>query len=168
MNKKMKTSINLYASTILVALLLVLLTLGYKRYNESITLYVPACGIEAECEEVFTLRSSRLQAVIDKPGIAAWYGKYILDHARQDFNGLWNISPWDNVIFGTVHYRCTYITTGYSDRGIRAKDGELPDADLYLCTCVPGGEEFEIYIVGLEREQFHPPCSGAGGADQSY
>lgn len=28
-----------------------------------------------------------------------------------------------------------------------------PDADLYLCTCVPGGEEFEIYIVGLEREQ---------------
>lgn len=32
------------------------------------------------------------------------------------------------------------------------REGELPAADLYLCTCVPGGEEFEIYIVGLERE----------------
>lgn len=153
MNKKMKTSNKLYAATILVALLLVLLVLGYQRYNEPITLSVPACNIEVECEEVFTLRSSRLQAVIDKPGIAAWYGKYILDHAGQDFNGLWNISHGDKVIFGTVQYRCTAITTGYSDRGIRAKDGELPDADLYLCTCVPGGEEFEIYIAGLEREQ---------------
>lgn len=153
MNKKMKTYSKLYAVTILAALLLVLLVLGYQRYNEPITLSVPACGIEVECEEVFTPRSTRLQVVIDKPGIAAWYGKYILDHAGQEFNGLWNISPGDKVIFGTVHYRCTAITTGYSDRGIRAKDGQLPDADLYLCTCVPGGEEFEIYIAGLEREQ---------------
>ena len=149
----MKTSIKLYAVTILAALLLVLLTLWHQRYNEPITLSVPACGIEVECEEVFTLRSARLQAVIDKPGIAAWYGKYILDHAGQEFRGLWNIQLRDQVLFGTVHYRCTAITTGYSDRGIRAKDGELPDADLYLCTCVPGGEEFEIYIIGLEREQ---------------
>ena len=149
----MKTYNKLYAATILAALLLLLLTLGYQRYNDSITLSVPACGIEVECEEVFTPRSARLQAVIDKPGIAAWYGKYILDHAGQEFNGLWNISHWDKVIFGTARYRCTAITTGYSDRGIRAKNGELPDADLYLCTCAPGGEEFEIYIVGLEREQ---------------
>ena len=141
------------AATILAALLLVLLALGYQRYNEPITLSVPACGIEAECEEVFTPRSARLQAVIDKPRIAAWYGKYILDHAGQEFRGLWDIQPGDQVIFGTARYRCTAITTGYSDWGIRAKDGELPDADLYLCTCVPGGEEFEIYIVGLEREQ---------------
>ena len=153
MNKKMKTSNKLYAATILAVLLLVLLTLGYQRYNEPITLSVPACGIEVECEEAFSIHGDRLQAVIDKPGIAAWYGKYILDHAGQEFNGLWNISTGDNVIFGTVHYRCIAITTGYSDWGIRAKDGELPDADLYLCTCVPGGEEFEIYIVGLEREQ---------------
>lgn len=141
------------AATILVALLLVLLVLGYQRYNEPITLSVPACCIEVECEEVFTPRSARLQAVIDKPGIAAWYGKYILDHAGQEFQGLWNIRPGDQVIFGTAHYRCNAITTGYSDRGIRAKDGEIPDADLYLCTCVPGGEEFEIYIIGLERDQ---------------
>lgn len=140
------------AAAILAALLLVLLTLGYQRYNEPITLSVPACSIEVECEEVFTLRSDRLQAVIDKPGIAAWYGKYILDHAGQEFRGLWNIQTGDQVIFGTSRYRCTAITTGYSDRGIRAKDGQLPDAALYLCTCVPGGEEFEIYIVGLERE----------------
>ena len=140
------------AATILVVLLLVLLVLGYQRYNEPITLSVPAFGIEVECEEVFTPRSARLQAVIDKPSIAAWYDKYILDHAGQEFQGLWDIHLNDQVIFGTAHYRCTAITTGYSDRGIRAKDGELPDADLYLCTCVPDGEDFEIYIVGLERE----------------
>nr|DAT70706.1 MAG TPA: foot protein [Caudoviricetes sp.] len=124
-----------------------------KDLAQPVHLSVPACGIEVECEEVFTLRSTRLQAVIDKPGIAAYYGKYILDHAGQEFRGLWNIQPGDQVIFGAVRYRCAVITTGYSDRGIRAKDGQLPDANLYLCSCVPGGEEFEIYIVGLEREQ---------------
>ena len=141
------------AATILAALLLVLVALWYQRYNEPIALSVQACGIEVECEEVFSIHGDRLQEVIDKPGIAAWYGKYILDHAGQEFNGLWSISPGDKVIFGTAQYRCTAITTGYSDRGIRAKDGELPGSDLYLCTCVPGGEEYEIYIVGLEREQ---------------
>lgn len=123
-----------------------------KDVAQPVHLSVPACGIEVECEEVFTLRSARLQAVIDKPGIAAYYGKYILDHAGQEFRGLWNIQPGDQVIFGIVYYRCTAITTGYSDRGIRAKDGQLPDADLYLCTCVPGGVEFEIYIVALNKE----------------
>lgn len=123
-----------------------------KDVAQPVHLSVPACGIEVECEEVFTLRSGRLQAVIDKPGIAAYYGKYILDHAGQEFRGLWNIRPGDQVIFGVVRYRCAAITTGYSDRGIRAKDGQLPDADLYLCTCVQGGEEFEIYIVALNKE----------------
>ena len=123
-----------------------------KDVAQPVHLSVPACGIDVECEEVFTLRSDRLQAVIDKPDTAAWYGKDILDHAGQEFRGLWNIRPGDQVIFGAVPYRCTAITTGYSDRGIRAKDGQLPDADLYLCTCVPGGEEFEIYIVALNKE----------------
>ena len=152
MNKKMKTSNKLYAATILAVLLLMLFVLWYQRYNDPITLSVPSCGIEVECEEVFTPHSASLQAVIDKPGIAAWYSKYILDHAGQEFRGLWGIQLGDQVIFGTARYHCTAIVTGYSDRGIRAKDGELPDADLYLCTCVPGGEEFEIYIIGLERE----------------
>ena len=145
-------AIIIFVSAIMAALTTILIS-GFRKYDEPIALSVPACGIEVECEEVFTIHGDRLQAVIDKPGIAAWYDKYILDHAGQEFNGLWNISHGDKVIFGTVHYRCTAITTGYSDRGIRAKDGEIPDADLYLCTCVPGGEEFEIYIVGLEREQ---------------
>lgn len=123
-----------------------------KDVAQPVHLSVPACGIEVECEEVFTLRSARLQAVIDKPGIAAYYGKYILDHAGQEFRGLWNIQPGDQVIFGTVRYRCTAITTGYSNRGIRAKEGKLPAADLYLCTCVPGGAEYEIYIVALNKE----------------
>lgn len=124
-----------------------------KDLARTVHLSIPACGIEVECEQVFTLRPDKLQQVVDKPGIAAYYGKYILDHAGQNFRGLWNIRPGDQVIFGTVRYRCTAITTGYSDRGIRAKVGQLPDADLYLCTCVPGGEEYEIYIVGLERDQ---------------
>lgn len=64
-----------------------------------------------------------------------------------------DIQPRDQVIFVTARYRCIAITTGYSDRGIRAKNEEFPDADLYLCTYVPGGEEFEIYIVVLERDQ---------------
>ena len=98
---KMKTSNKLYAAIILAVLLLVLFTLGYQRYNEPITLSVPACDIEVECEEVFTPRSARLQAVIDKPGIAAWYGKYIMDQ----------------VIFVTACYRCIAVTTGYSDSG---------------------------------------------------
>ena len=145
-------AIIIFVSAIMAALTTILIS-GFRKYDEHITLSVPACGIEVECEEVFTIHGDRLQAVIDKPGIAAWYGNYILDHAGQEFRGLWNIQPGDQVLFGTARYRCTAITTGYSDRGIRAKDGELPDADLYLCTCVPGGEEFEIYIAGLEREQ---------------
>lgn len=123
-----------------------------KDLAQPVHLSIPACGIEVECEQVFTLRSDKLQQVVDKPGIAAYYGKYILDHAGQNFRGLWKIRPGDQVIFGAVRYRCTAITTGYSDRGIRAKDGQLPDADLCLCTCVPGGEEYEIYIVALNKE----------------
>ena len=145
-------AIIIFVSAIMAALTAILIS-AFRKYDEPITLSVPACGIEVECEEVFTIHGDRLQAVIDKPGIAAWYGNYILDHAGQEFQGLWNIHPGDQVLFGTVQYRCTAITTGYSDRGIRDKDGELPDADLYLCTCVPGGAEFEIYIAGLERER---------------
>lgn len=145
-------AIIIFVSAIMAALTTILIS-GFRKYDEPITLSVPACDIEVECEEVFTIHGDRLQAVIDKPGIAAWYGNYILDHAGQEFRCLWDIQTGDQVIFGTARYRCTAITTGYSDWGIRAKDGELPDADLYLCTCVPGGEEFEIYIVGLEREQ---------------
>lgn len=145
-------AIIIFVSAIMAALTTILIS-GFRKYDEPITLSIPSCGIEVNCEYAVNLNSECLQTVIDKTGVAAWYGKYILDHAGQEFNGLWNISHGDKVIFGTVQYRCTAITTGYSDRGIRAKDGQLPDADLYLCTCVPGGEEFEIYIAGLEREQ---------------
>ena len=122
-----------------------------KDVAQPVLLSVPACGIEVECEDVFTLRSDRLQEVIDKPGIAAYYGKYILDHAGQNFRWLWKIRPGDEVIFGAVRYRCSYITVGWSDRGIYTDAGEPPEADLYLCTCVPGGEEYDIYIVGIEK-----------------
>lgn len=56
------------------------------------------------------------------------------------------------MIFGAASYRCIAITTGYSDRGIRAKYGELLDEDLHLCACVPVGEEFEIYINMTVRD----------------
>nr|DAQ15609.1 MAG TPA: sortase, transpeptidase, BETA BARREL, HYDROLASE.8A [Caudoviricetes sp.] len=122
-----------------------------KDLARTVHLSIPSCGIEVECEQVFTLRSSKLQQVVDKPGIAAYYGKYILDHAGQNFRDLWKIRPGDQVIFGTVRYRCSYITVGWSDRGIYTDAGEPPEADLYLCTCVPGGEEYDIYIVGIEK-----------------
>ena len=123
-----------------------------KDLAQPVHLSIPACGIEVECEQVFTLRSDKLQQVVDKPGIAAYYGKYIMDHAGQNFRDLWKIRPGDQVIFGTVRYRCSYITVGWSDRGIYTDAGEPPEADLYLCTCVPGGEEYEIYIVALNKE----------------
>ena len=123
-----------------------------KDVAQPVLLSVPACGIEVECEEVFTLRSSRLQAVIDKPGIAAWYGKYILDHAGQEFRGLWNIKYGDEVIFGTQIYSYAFTIKGYSDAGIYAKEGLLPKADLYLCTCVPSAAPYEIYIIGLLKQ----------------
>lgn len=123
-----------------------------KDLARPVHLFIPACGIEVECEQVFTLRSDKLQQVVDKPGIAAYYGKYIMDHAGQNFRDLWKIRPGDQVIFGTVRYRCSYITVGWSDRGIYTDAGEPPEADLYLCTCVPGGEEYEIYIVALNKE----------------
>lgn len=133
---------------------LAVVTLGaylVKNLARPVHLSIPSCGIEVECEQVVTIRSDRLQAVIDKPGIAAWYGKYILDHAGQNFKGLWNIRPGDEVSFGDVRYRCSYITVGWSDRGIYTDAGEPPEADLYLCTCVPGGEEYDIYIVGINK-----------------
>lgn len=122
-----------------------------KDLAQPVHLSIPACGIEVECEQVFAASSDRLQEVIDKPDTAAYYGKYILDHAGQNFRGLWKIRPGDQVIFGTVGYRCSYITVGWSDRGIYTDAGEPPEADLYLCTCVPGGEEYDIYIVGIEK-----------------
>lgn len=122
-----------------------------KDLAQPVPLSIPSCGIEVECEQVFTLRSDKLQQVVDKPGIAAYYGKYILDHAGQNFRDLWKIRPGDQVIFGMVRYRCSYITVGWSDRGIYTDAGEPPEADLYLCTCVPGGEEYDIYIVGIDK-----------------
>ena len=94
--------------------------------------------------------SERLQSIVDRPDLAAWYGPYILDHAGQGFRGLWNIAPGDTVTVAARAYRCRFVTTGWSDCGIRPKSGPLPAAALYLCTCVPGGREYEIYIVGLE------------------
>lgn len=89
-------------------------------------------------------------SIVDRPDLAAWYGPYILDHAGQGFRGLWNIVPGDTVTVAARPYRCRFVITGWSDCGIRPKSGPLPPAALYLCTCVPGGREYEIYIVGLE------------------
>lgn len=120
---------------------------------EPVVLSIPSCGIEVECE--FCVSNRNLQKIIDKPGIAAWYDPYIMDHAGQSFNGLWNMNVGEEIVFGTRHYKCSFITTGWSDHGIEAhnRNEKLPDADLYLCTCVPGGGEFEIYIVGINKEK---------------
>lgn len=80
------------------------------------------------------------------------YWKYVLDHAGQEFNGLWEIKVGDVVRVDGRQYVCTFITTGWSDMGIRASSGNLPNADLYLCTCIPGGRPYEIYIIGIDKE----------------
>ena len=138
---------------IIFAVLLTVALAAYKvqELATPVTLSVPSCGIEVVCEYVTGNNSQRLQAVVDKPHTAAWRPPYIMDHAGQDFRGLWNIAVGDEVVFGDVRYRCVFVTTGFSDRGIYTEDGPLPEADLYLCTCVPDGRECEIYIVGIKR-----------------
>lgn len=118
--------------------------------REPAVLTVPACDIAVDCHRVLLATSERLQSIVDRPDLAAWYGPYILDHAGQGFRGLWNIAPGDTVTVAARPYRCRFVITGWSDCGIRPKSGPLPAAALYLCTCVPGGREYEIYIVGLE------------------
>ena len=138
---------------IIFAVLLTVALLAYQvqELATPVMLAVPSCGIEVSCEYVAGNSSERLQAVVDKPHAAAWRPPYLMDHAGQDFHGLWNIAVGDEVVFGDVQYRCAFVTTGFSDRGIYAESGQLPEADLYLCTCVPGGAEWEVYIVGVER-----------------
>ena len=134
------------------AVVLVAVGVFATKYDELITLSVPSCGIEVECE--FVANGHNLQQVIDKQNVAAWYSPYIFDHAGQNFYGLWDIAVGDEVVFGDVHYTCSFITTGWSCDGVTTKDGEeLPKADMYLCTCVPNGEQYEIYIIGIDKER---------------
>lgn len=116
-------------------------------------LAVPTLGIEVLCEWVRVPTSQNLQEVIDKPDTAARFDRYILDHAGENFHGLWNIREGDEVVLGERRYICSFITTGRSRCGVQGKDGTLPKADLYLCTCKPDGEEYEIYIVGVNKEK---------------
>ena len=138
---------------VIFSVLLTVALLAYKvqELATPVALSVPSCGIEVSCEYVAGNNSERVQAVVDRPDTAAWRPPYLLDHAGPGFRGLWNIAAGDEVVFGDVHYRCAFVTTGFSDRGIYVEDGELPEADLYLCTCVPGGAAWEVYIVGVER-----------------
>lgn len=138
---------------IIFTILLTVALLAYQvqELATPVTLSVPSCGIEVSCEYVAGSNSQRLQAVVDKPHTAAWRPPYLMDHAGQGFRGLWNIAVGDKVVFGDVQYRCAFVTMGFSDRGIYTEDGTLPEADLYLCTCVPNGRECEIYIVGIQR-----------------
>lgn len=134
------------------ASILVTVCVFASKYDEPIMLSVPSCGIDVECE--FVANGHNLQPVIDKQNVAAWYSPYIFDHAGQDFYGLWDISVGDEVVFGDVRYACSFITIGYSCDGITTKDGEKPPkADMYLCTCVPDGEQYEIYIIGIDKER---------------
>ena len=138
---------------VIFAVLLTVALVAYKVQGLAtpVTLSVPSCSIEVECEYVAGNNSQRLQEVVDKPHTAAWRPPYLMDHAGQDFRDLWNIAVGDEVVFGDVHYRCSFVTTGFSDRGIYTESGTLPEADLYLCTCVPEGRAFEVYIVGIHK-----------------
>lgn len=142
------------ASILFLALLLILIPWAYftKDLSKPILLSIPSCNIEVNCEYCVSQNSDRLQAIIDKPNLAAWHNDFIFDHAGQNFKGLWNIKYGDEVTFGTQIYSYAFTVKGFSDNGIYVKEGPLPKADLYLCTCVPGGKPYEIYIIGLVKQ----------------
>lgn len=135
------------AATIALSVILI------RELAEPVTLRIPALSIEVECRRVPVADSEDLQRVIDEPDTAAWCGRYIMDHAGENFSGLWNIRVGDAVELGGRRYICGFITTGRSSCGVQGRGGTLPRADLYLCTCVPGGEEYEIYIVGVNKKK---------------
>lgn len=137
----------------MTAALIAIIAFAAVDFMRPVQLTVPALGIEVACRRVLIPTSEHLQSVIDQPDTAAWYDCYIMDHAGENFCGLWNIQPGDAVFLGERQYYCSFLTTGWSECGIRPKDGQLPAADLYLCTCKPYGEEYEIYIVGVDKEK---------------
>ena len=141
-------------SILFLSLLLILIPLAYftKDLSKPILLSIPSCNIEVNCEYCVSQNSARLQSIIDKPNLAAWHNNFIFDHVGQDFKGLWNIKYGDEVIFGTQNYSYLFTIRGYSNAGIYTKEGPLPKADLYLCTCVPNGSPYEIYIIGLLKK----------------
>lgn len=136
----------------IIVVIIGFLIYGSNKYSEPIVLSIPSCNIRVNCEYVINPTSENLQKVIDKSDYAAWYDDYIMDHAGQNFRGLWNIQEGDTVTLGVRQYKCSFITSGWSDRGIRFKSDNHPRADLYLCTCIPGGRSYEIYIVGITTE----------------
>lgn len=141
-------------SILFLSLLLILIPLAYftKDLSKPILLSIPSCNIKVDCEYCVSENSDRLQSIIDKPNLAAWHNDFIFDHAGQDFKGLWNIKYGDEATFGTQIYSYAFTIRGYSDAGIYTKEGPLPKADLYLCTCVPNGAPYEIYIIGLLKK----------------
>lgn len=141
-------------SILFLSLLLILIPLAYftKDLSKPILLSIPSCNIKVDCEYCVSQNSARLQSIIDKPNLAAWHNDFIFDHAGQDFKGLWNIKYGDEATFGTQIYSYAFTIRGYSDSGIYTKGGALPKADLYLCTCVPNGAPYEIYIIGLLKK----------------
>lgn len=147
----MKKILYILGIVICIITLLVFIAIGSGAMKLTVPLKIPSLNISTNCEYVFSY--SNLQKVVDKENTAAWWDvKYIGDHAGQNFNGLWNIKIGDTVVFGDVNYYCAFITTGFTENGLQPKPNEsIPDADLYLMTCVPGGDNFEVYIIGLNR-----------------
>ena len=149
----MKNTLKNVIATVFVIIAISSLILLYKKSEEvyNVDLSIPSLGIEVECEYVNNV--SHLQEVVDKENTAVWWhNNYIGDHASQSFNGLWNIQINDTVVFGDVNYYCAFIDNGYTEKGLVMKySDDIPYADLYLMTCVPGGDDFEVYVVGLYK-----------------
>lgn len=148
MASKLKCTVIAFCLAVLIAII------GWVAvyYSSPAHLSIPSCDIEVQCKKVLLATSPRLQSIVDDPNLAAMYGRYVLDHAGQDFDGLWDIEIGDRAYIDQEPYICRFITTGWSDMGIRADSGNLPNADFYLCTCVPGGRPYEIYIIGIDKE----------------
>ena len=134
----------------LICLLVILLLTGCA--SQRIPLEVPSVGIRVDVEYTFGQRDT--QRTIDREDTAAWWAEYYIgDHNGQGFYNLWEVQPGDEVIFGNVHYTVSYIITGWSINGVTDENGDPPPkAELYLLTCLPGGENYQIIIVGIEKQ----------------
>ena len=53
--------------------------------REPAALTVPACDIAVDCRRVLLATSERLQSIVDRPDLAAWYGPYEAGGAKERF-----------------------------------------------------------------------------------
>ena len=123
MLRKLKFTVSFLA----VLAIAIFIAYSAKDLAEPITLSIPSCDIEVECEYVVNPTSERLQSSIDKLNMAAWCNNFIFDHASQDFEGLWNMKYGDEAVFGgLLGYAPIMRVNGFSCEEFIKRGGRIP------------------------------------------